>query len=1122
MKRCLSILLCSAMLVVSVPGMYYAQGFESQSAYDESNQLKEIDYQLNGGYYVSGYEAPSEYPVAELPGKDDIVNQGYEFGGWYDNEELTGEPVKSITDDQYEGVVVLYARWIERYYYIDIPASVDADKDNLVISGHAGGLYEKDKVSVSVYSNNEWNLKNGDIRLGYELYNDDIKMSLVNNSVIAELTATGSDNTRKYMTRLLEVPKYAGTYTDNLTFDVTFETTKYNIKYETNGGTLYSGEKDEQDREIELEKSVFEAGTKLSDLPVPGKAGSTFLGWCYDSACTNYVKRSDRLLSDIVLYASWSDEQELKTVSIDTYARSYDVDTNEFTITLTDKTGKLTKEEVKNYLTIKNVSDSSEETSIDVAVGNVLDDGAYTFIIKCNGSWQEGSGYRLELSDDRLFFTGYDSTIREYDFTVYKPDVKNVNLGNDIKYISSESLSNLFVNGEKTDKISVTVMTVGSDGTVSQEATKTTGSFTYSGSELFVGDKIAVYDGDVVPQLDGNVISEDDVSFFEITSVNGNEYSYRGMAAEEILFVPDVLPVNIADDKDNDYDNDSITVLQSKMTYGADSPYASLGLDEDTTVDAGDYLAIYEAGDNQIQYALITSVSSDNADYVIAYTKVTWDEVQAAMDVYQTDNVKGESILENQDVNSIEQSVEQQAVDSGFAQTVVDEVAQAVERTDSYQELQDYLSQTMNADISIVPVEGFYKADSGNSEIAIYGSKKPTIKLDHVRAELSTGLKYFDNVSGLRLALDIGVEISFSNMKVVVSATFEQEVKININVSGKAIWKVWGIFPYIDDYRVAVSLDLYDYTGINFNVNVRTAEDDNEESSSKLDEVINGIAEELKSIVYAKWEAADTTYNVVDYVEGTDGVYSVLSTRQETAKTDEKVSPKPNVRNGFATPAVLSQIVNADGSTTVNYYYARNKYNIKFISEGETVTEGQYAYGTLMPTPNVYRAGYEFVGWEPAVTQTVPAKDTTYTAVWKESDDVVYTTKYYLEDENGNYKLDKAKISKGTTGQTVTADKEWYDNSRYHLSGELPSGVVAADGSLTFKVHYDRNTFNIEFNPMGGTVNRENITARWGAGVITPVPERAGYAFAGWYTDKECTEAFDGIMPADNIILYAK
>lgn len=93
-----------------------------------------------------------------------------------------------------------------------------------------------------------------------------------------------------------------------------------------------------------------------------------------------------------------------------------------------------------------------------------------------------------------------------------------MNLRDDIKYIKSGSLSNLYVNGEKADRISVTVMTVGQDGTISQEAVKTTGSFTYSDSKLNAGDKIAVYDGDVVPQLDGSVISDDDVSFFEITS----------------------------------------------------------------------------------------------------------------------------------------------------------------------------------------------------------------------------------------------------------------------------------------------------------------------------------------------------------------------------------------------------------------------------------------------------------------------------------------------------------------------------------------------------------------------------------------------------------------------------
>ena len=247
-------------------------------------------------------------------------------------------------------------------------------------------------------------------------------------------------------------------------------------------------------------------------------------------------------------------------------------------------------------------------------------------------------------------------------------------------------------------------------------------------------------------------------------------------------------------------------------------------------------------------------------------------------------------------------------------------------------------------------------------------------------------------------------------------------------------------------------------------------------------------------IVYAKWEAADMIYNVVDYVEGTDGVYT----------------------------AALSQRVSADGSTTINYYYARNKYNIKFVSEGSVVSEGRYTYGTLMPTPVAYRAGYVFEGWEPAVTQTVPAKDTTYTAVWKEADDVVYTTKYYLENESGEYELDKTRINKGTTGQNVTADKQQYDNRLYHLTDDLPSGTVAADGSLIFRVHYDRNTYSISFNSMGGTVSTEKKTARWGSNVIAPVPVRAGYAFAGWYVDRACTEAFDGTMPAYDITLYAK
>lgn len=274
-------------------------------------------------------------------------------------------------------------------------------------------------------------------------------------------------------------------------------------------------------------------------------------------------------------------------------------------------------------------------------------------------------------------------------------------------------------------------------------------------------------------------------------------------------------------------------------------------------------------------------------------------------------------------------------------------------------------------------------------------------------------------------------------------------------------------------------------------------------------------------IVYAKWEAADMTYSVADYVEGTDGVYSLASIRTETAKTDDTVTVQPSERSGFITPPVLSYVVQADGSTRFNYYYARNKYNIKFVSEGETVSEGSYTYGTQIPTPSVYRPGYEFAGWEPEVSYTVPARDMTYTAIWKESDDVVYTTKYYLEDENGGYVIDKAGISKGTTGQNVTAAAADYDEGSYIVK-DIPSGIVKADGSLVLKVYYDRSTYDITYDTTGGKLENNKQAVKWGTKVVTQVPVRDGYAFAGWYTDKECTNSFNGVMPKENITLYAK
>lgn len=91
-KRLISLLLSVAVLTTSIPVSTFADnpvGQES-AATSEENEERGIDYKKNGGTFREGYEAPSEYPATGLPGAEDITKPGYEFGGWYDNPELTG------------------------------------------------------------------------------------------------------------------------------------------------------------------------------------------------------------------------------------------------------------------------------------------------------------------------------------------------------------------------------------------------------------------------------------------------------------------------------------------------------------------------------------------------------------------------------------------------------------------------------------------------------------------------------------------------------------------------------------------------------------------------------------------------------------------------------------------------------------------------------------------------------------------------------------------------------------------------------------------------------------------------------------------------------------------------
>ena len=84
--------------------------------------------------------------------------------------------------------------------------------------------------------------------------------------------------------------------------------------------------------------------------------------------------------------------------------------------------------------------------------------------------------------------------------------------------------------------------------------------------------------------------------------------------------------------------------------------------------------------------------------------------------------------------------------------------------------------------------------------------------------------------------------------------------------------------------------------------------------------------------------------------------------------------------------------------------------------------------------------------------------------MWKANENTAYKVEFYCEQTNGAYTLEKTEHRTGTTDATVSVnptDKEYgtptyvYDAAN---ENNVESGPVAADGSLTLKLYFKRNT----------------------------------------------------------------
>lgn len=622
-------------------------------------------------------------------------------------------------------------------------------------------------------------------------------------------------------------------------------TVYYNFRFVTNGGPGIS------DRSIR-------SGAKLNNLPVPYKENALFVGWCYDEELTQLAANTDTAQKSTILYAKYEELPPLNEEFLTPVASAIDAD-KFFSISVAAP-ADMTIEEFMEGVSLKNLSSNENRDWFSITGSN----GSFTIsgvnYLGEQGAQQpgfvEGSAYKITLENNRLSFKGQDEDTCEYVFTIKREEIVNVSLNADMKQISLYDISDLIVNGAKASAISIPVITVGADGAPAENGI-TKGSFTFSKGTLAVGDTIMIYEGDAPPAMDA-VNSDENTAFVEITDKIGNLYTYKTASAENVLFTPDILPVSVEADTDGDPGNNSMTVPVSAMTY-TDDHFAMAGLDSMTTIDPGDFISFYSGtltGEGTLSeggvlcgYARITSVEESEGSYIIAYQPVVLSDVQQAMAAYKKENIASEDLLEGVDKEAIEESVEKQALESGFAEEAGMYLAALALETDSFTQLSDEfeltaVKMTMNGQ----PIT--------QETLKSMGGVKADVELSKLQATLNNRLVHFSGLKGLRLTLDVGVKVSIQcnddvTIEIEIVGSFEQEVRIDIGVDGDAVWKWWGIFPYIAEYEVTAFVELYEYTGIGIEATIATIETEEDGFGTK-NETIEKIGKQIKDLMDEK------------------------------------------------------------------------------------------------------------------------------------------------------------------------------------------------------------------------------------------------------------------------------
>ena len=588
----------------------------------------------------------------------------------------------------------------------------------------------------------------------------------------------------------------------------TTTTTYYEVSFKLGEGVALTG--------VALpETKPYVQGTRISELPTPTKAGAIFLGWYYNKELTQGVETGDTVTRNMTLYAKMAAGEEVQSIETPNYVTRADAPAGEFTFKITG-VDSVIRDGDKQTLRFINVTGGSVDVEYTVSGPT---DSVYTVTAEL----EAGQTYKVELLDNAAKFVLDDGkqgeSVRILNILTAKSETKNAALtaevkDNQIDVNDTQGLSQQVFNG---------LYQIDENGVATQNAEN--GTFTYTGGKtLAVGDVLAITGEGV--NLNDITSTEGDVAYLKVTKVEGERVSYEMADVEDVLFLPDVLPIESGWDEDNS---------DTTVTISADNLSTALKNVNADSLDVGDFLTFItgsynaETSGSGAEYGRVTGFTQDGERWVITYEEADENTVEEALDVYYTQEKPIE--VTDADIARIESELQKNIKESDYPAEAAAYVMAVMLESDGLDAAPDpvAVAQTMDG------ITTYVVQDS----IVLYaGSEKAKAEVDwkNFRVYIDGRPEHLSG-NGFDIEVIVPITLEMGDVSINFTAVFEEEVVLSQNISTKR-HKI-GFLRY--DYSLNTSFNIGNYTRINFEAKVQTEGEDDPSASEKLDKIFETL-----------------------------------------------------------------------------------------------------------------------------------------------------------------------------------------------------------------------------------------------------------------------------------------